>query len=194
MQKSFSYTYLVLPGDLHVTIAYRDNASDQEVAEMQKDLQRMIRPCLPFKLEFGNFCRVGANGDIPAYKVKVTDTTVQNLIKAYHKLHYRETPGNRMYPTLKLHVTVNTTQKLDFFENIMRQGNGYLLIQNAEVSSGSNKPAMAFYEQPPLQASAPFVQQQQQQRFANGDWWCQNCQFKIFASKSVCGKCKQKRP
>jgi hypothetical protein len=25
------------------------------------------------------------------------------------------------------------------------------------------------------------------------DWWCTNCQFKVFGSKAQCGKCGQKR-
>lgn len=197
---SFSVAVLKLPGNLHVTIAFKSNASQDETKQMRHDLQRMIMPLLPFKLEFGNFKHFGENNNIPAYKMKITDATVEQMVKAFHRLHYREKSGKRLYPSLKLHVTTDSAESLSMVENIIRQGNGYVMVHEASVNGGeSNAVAFQHYEMPP--ASAPMHHQvmpaaaaEQPRSFPNGDWWCPNCQFKIFGSKNRCGKCKAQRP
>lgn len=199
---SFSSAFLVLRGALHVTIAFKAEASRAETDQMEFDLQRMIAPLMPFRLEIGNYCQMGQNNTIPAYKAKITDQTVWEAVKAFYKLHYRETPGKRCFPTLKLHITTKTANDLNVVENIIREGYGYVMIREAKVENRLDEPDIQYghYEVPPTapppqqQVVAPSSGSQISYVYPNGDWWCASCQFKVFGSKKQCGKCKTQKP
>jgi 2'-5' RNA ligase len=133
-EKRIAFAALKVPSpphlDLHITIARRFDLGEAERQAMQFDLERLIRPHLPIRVDFGNFCHLGENGSFPAYKVIIPNVAVWNLIKEYHQRYYREAPGKALYPQLKLHVTVDTPEKRDFFEGMIRTGQGYFMVND----------------------------------------------------------------
>lgn len=206
--------------DLHITIGRRYDATDAELAEMQQYVETQIRPQLPFTIMFGNFCHMGANGAFPAYRVYFIDP--MGIISGFYQKFYKEAPGKALYPRPKFHITVDTPEKTELVENMIRTNrfmkltkvsfrerietarhNAERTISLADYLARSDRASTRtqqvdpIYEIPPPLSSTPSapsaVAVSRIQVFSNGDWWCPTCKFKIFASKSRCGKCGTQR-
>jgi len=112
------------PVDAHITIAMVNGATNREITMLQQDLERLIRPRLPFNVEIGNFRMRGSHGSIPTYDCDFPDPTIKQLLSAFYRGHYRSAPGKRMFPMLEPHITVNTQDKLAFVEALIRDTDG----------------------------------------------------------------------
>lgn len=86
--------------DLHITIAMRYDINEAMSREMQHNLTELIRPHLPIRVNFGNFCLLGENGSIPAYEVEIPDPVIREILQRYYARYYRPAPGKRLYPKL----------------------------------------------------------------------------------------------
>ncbi len=188
--------------DLHITIARRYDVIDADIRAMQHDLERLIRPHLPIRVNYGNFCYLGEKNTFPAYKVEISDPLIQSLLQRYHDQNYKEAPGKAMYPKLKFHVTVDTPEKRDFYEAQMRNGSGHVIIRDTLfrtttkgveqiVSNGQWKCADCgtsnSMEQKECQSA--HCDQWRPNVARPGDWNCQSCKYSNFASRPQCGKC-----
>jgi hypothetical protein len=103
---------------LHVTIGRRYDASDHDIFEMTDYIENILKPQLPFIIHFGNYCHMGENNTIPAYRVYFEDPF--NLIKDFYLRFYKEADGKALYPRPKFHVTVDTPEKRRTIESLMR--------------------------------------------------------------------------
>lgn len=208
MEKRIAFAALKVPSprelDLHITIARRYDISESERQAMQYDLERLIRPHLPIRVEFGNFCHLGENGSFPAYKVTIPNVAVWNLIKEYHQRYYREAPDKALFPKLKLHVTVDTPEKREFFETMIRSGQGFFNVTDTLFSTqtkGAN-PVIDVQQRtwtcPDCQkinsmeikeCQNPHCNQWRPKVSRPGDWNCPQCLYSNFASRAQCAKC-----
>lgn len=195
-----AFSALVITSELHVTIAHRFDVTEADVRSMQHDLERLIRPHLPIQLKFGNFCKLGENGTIPAYKVYIQDSAVSNLIERYHAQYYKEQPGKCLYPKIKLHVTVDTPEKRNAFESMIREGRPLMVHDTLfrTRSTGSSEMTESYWKCPDCGTQNDIAQKECQ--FAHcsqwkpkpvreGDWNCPQCKYSNFASRGSCAKC-----
>lgn len=203
------------PADgLHLTLARRYDATEVELVAMQSNVDQIIRPRFPLRVEWGNFCSMGEAGTFPAYRVHVTDPVVIDFYKTY----YKEAPGKAMWPQPEYHVTVDTPAKRAALEALIRSSTKY------EIRSVTFKTRVeGGVEEEALPASAAEARQWHcavcgcyndmshracktegcdqwrpkpaavappQQRV--GDWQC--CGMSNFASRSQCMRCGGGKP
>jgi hypothetical protein len=212
---AFAALELVAPKDvdLHITIARRYDVTEADIRAMQHDLERLIRPHLPIQVTFGNFCHLGEHGTFPAYKVSIENIAVQTILQQYHTQYYKEAPGKALYPKLKFHVTVDTPEKRDFLEGLMRAGERGVLIHDTLFRTMTKGAEPVFTRegkwvcpdcdtQNPLdqkECGSPYCDQWRPKAAVppspvpprEGDWACTKCTYPNFASRAVCAKCAQ---
>jgi len=212
------YVSFNLGNDLHITVVRRYDATDNELIEMQKHVDHVLRPSGPYIIEFGNFCHMGENGTYPAYKVYFIVPTQLNLLESFHKKFYKEAPGKRLYYKPKFHITVDTPEKLEALETLIRS------------SYAENKATMTLYDlsfKTRVEGDTPQISDSGSDegwrcsvcgilngldhKFCRGvncdqwrprelvklpvekpgDWTCSSCNFNNFASRDQCKNCNR---
>ena len=166
--------------DLHITIGRRYDATEQELIDMQQYVDEQIKPQMPFKITFGNFCYMGENGTFPAYRVYFVDP--MQPISSFYIKFYKDGPNKALYPKPKFHITVDSPEKRAALEQVIRQQK-FMKLTNVAFKTHIEDRAVETCGKP----SFPSL-------FAlKGDWWCPRCNFKIFKNKDRCFKCNTRR-
>lgn len=190
--------------DLHVTIGRRYGATDEELVEMQRFVDDRIKPCEPFVVTFGNFCQMGERGTFPAYRVYFED----RVVLEFYRRFYKEAPGKALYPKPKFHVTVDTPQKREILENMMRSCGYRMLLSNAtfktRVEGGDPEVTESTWQCQVCRNVNPVSQKQCLSQGCDqwrpiglsaatpvrpGDWTC--CGVNNYASRSLCMVCNK---
>jgi hypothetical protein len=158
---------------LHVTLARRYDATDIELVEMQIAVDRLIQPRLPLTVEWGNFCWMGEDGTIPAYRVHINDPIVVDLYRTY----YKEAPNKALWPQPEYHVTVDTPAKRTALETLIR-------------SSGRTYPIRDVSFKTRVEGGAQEVDAEK------GTWTCAVCGMGNSTAIKTCARqgCDQWRP
>lgn len=195
-----------LVDDLHITIGRRYDATTAEIAEMGDYVESMLRPQLPFKITFGNFCHMGERNTIPAYRVYFEDPF--NLVKDFYQRFYKEAEGKALYPKPKFHITVDTPEKRFIVETLIRQSPSFNLQQvsfKSRVEGGEVDITDKSWKCQTCGNFNPLNQKECLSRGCDqwrparvsgqndngvakpGDWMC--CGYNNFASRTTCAKC-----
>lgn len=212
-QKRVCFAALVIPTrvdvECHITIGVAKDVSEPEARVMQQDLERKIRPLLPIQAEICNYRLRGNDNSIPTYDVSFPDPVVEKVLKQYYRTYYKGDPSKRQYPLLEPHVTVDTPEKLDWIETIIR-GNQKGCIQVVDTTfQVRNEGGEAVFDQETWRCNScarsnPIGQKecatpgcsqwrpQQAMPRRPGDWEC--CGNVVFASRPSCFKCGRANP
>ncbi len=211
------YVYLKISDDFHVTVATRYGATDFELVEMKRYVDELFNT-VKITVAVGNFCKLGEDFSIPAYKVKIQgDLSV--AFELLYKKYYRAAPGKPMFPDPEFHVTLDTREKRERFEEQIRNNN-ILEVQKVVFETRVDDQVMQnpvlenpVLENPALrnttatwvclvcnmlnpmsikQCSTPGCTQWRPKPPArDGDWMC--CGVNNYASRPKCMKCNQPR-
>lgn len=167
-----------LPNDLHITIGRHFNASPETLALMQQFVDERLKPLLPFHIIFGNYCKVGENFDVPAYKVKFIYERQREVLEEFYAAFYNEAPGKRIWALPKYHITCDTPAKLEDAERLIRAVQVPPMYALRDLSFKSR------------------VEGGHVQIGPTGDWICPVCHQSNNAKFKVCGTdgCDQWRP
>lgn len=189
---------------LHVTIGRRYDATDHDISEMQDYVENILKPQLPFIIHFGNYCHMGENNTIRAYRVYFEDPF--NLIKDFYLRFYKEAEGKALYPRPKFHITVDTPEKRRTIESLIRGDSTFhcqYLSLKTRVEGGEPDVDDKSWK---CQTCGNFNPLQQKECLSRGcdqwrpvevrdiaagprpgDWLC--CGYNNFAGRSACAKC-----
>ena len=203
------FASFVLSPNLHITIGRRYDATEQELVEMRNYVDGIIRPMLPMDVAFGNFCHMGENRTIPAYKVYIQNP----LIQEFYARFYQDAPGKALYPKPHYHITVDTSEKRTEAEALIRQNRVCRITEVAfnvrvegaesEVTDEGWKCVLCLGQNLLQQKNCstagcdqwrPKQLMPALQPLRNGDWMCPMCNFNIFATKERCFKCGTQKP
>ena len=192
--------------DLHVTIGRRYDATESELLKMKNYVDELLRPQLPFKITFGNFCYLGERNMIPVYRVYFEDPF--NLIKDFYQQFYKEAEGKALYPKPKFHVTVDTPEKRRVIETLIWHSPTFELTKlsfKSRVEGGEVDVTDKSWKCQTCGNFNPLNQKECLSRGCDqwrphaiaesvdsglskaGDWMC--CGYKNFASRKTCAKC-----
>lgn len=194
--------------DLHVTIGRRYDATEAELLAMKTYVDEMLRPHLPFKITFGNFCYLGESNTIPVYRVYFEDPF--NLVKDFYQQFYKEADGKPLYPKPKFHVTVDTPEKRRVIETLIRHSPTFELLKvsfKSRVEGGAVDVDDKSWKCQTCGNFNPLSQKECLSRGCDqwrpvgisnsvdggsvaakpGDWTC--CGYNNFASRATCAKC-----
>lgn len=116
MESAYVFAHIAGAPGCHITLATVAMATEDDIATLRGATQHMIDPLFPCEFRLGNATLVGGPKNITAYKCKPVNPEVTNALRAFYAQHYRGEPGKRLFPTLKLHITVNTEEKLNQVE------------------------------------------------------------------------------
>ncbi len=125
---------LVVPGTpgCHITIGNNKDASAEDVADMRKHFATYIEPCFPFEVQVCNFRLRGNKNEFPTYDCRATSPGVQHLLETFYRTHYNGKEGKYLYPLLEMHVTIDTEERRDAIEKILRRNaNGSFMVEEA---------------------------------------------------------------
>lgn len=128
-----------LPGGCHVTITMARDVDSKRVEEMQMRWNNIISIHPTPKFIIGNYCLLGSDSTIPAYKCKPESELLHHLLKDFHRNFYEPSPHKRCYPDLKTHITVDTPEKLQFVEDIIRGPQKSVVISLKPIFEARNK-------------------------------------------------------
>lgn len=123
--------------DCHVTIAFRDQSTPDDLDALTNALHKRIVPILPLRLSLGTFQKRGTPPDIPAYNVflkdkhddKLKDDVLQSF---YHDFTWRH-PDKPSYPRLEMHASCKTPKTRAQLEHIINNDNGEFIVERAYI-------------------------------------------------------------
>lgn len=144
---------LEIPGtDCHVTIAFRDHCTPEQLEWLKKGLQYELQPLLPLHLRLGGFQKRGTPPTVPAYNVFVGDAQASGdvspeacadaLQEFYHKYTWRAPPKPE-YPRLEMHASCAEDERRQQLERIIRDQDGYFVINEAYIRPLGSKKEVA---------------------------------------------------
>lgn len=199
IQHGFICFDLGLGHDLHLTVARRYDATEQELIDMQTCAEHDFTEYAPINIAFGNFCKMGEHGTIPAYRVSFDDPRVQRLAGNIYRRFYKEAPGKVLFPEADFHITVDTPEKRAALETVMRQQKQLRVSRihfktrieggEPEVTDTTWKCMICHNINPMGQKTCltPNCDQWKPKESRPGDWMC--CGINNFASRTHCMKC-----
>ncbi len=118
------FVALRVPGHTgcHITITMAKDVNAGRVEEMRLawEAAKAMIGREPVYVLLGNYCKMGSDATIPAYKCELESPAITKWLDSYHRQFYRPKPGKPLYPKMKLHVTIDTEERREEVENIMR--------------------------------------------------------------------------
>lgn len=128
-----------LPAGCHVTITKARNVTAQRVEEMRKRWKTIVAIQKYPSFVIGNYCKLGADLTMDAYKCKPQDKVLHRLLKDFHRDFYEPSPQKRCYPDLKTHITVDTPERLFAVEDMIRGPQKSVVISLGPIFEARNK-------------------------------------------------------
>lgn len=181
--------------DCHITLAVNASATPEDVDRMRAGMATLNHNVFPGQFRLGNYTQCGDNRTIQAYKCSPVHGELLPLLEDFYAKNYQHKMGHRKYPTLKLHITVDTPQKLQQFEAL---GNIFdveaaTLTTRALPGVAPLPPYAPEYSLPPPPPSAPPLKRP---RTESAQWDCKNCSWQNNMSKKECRnpECDEWRP
>lgn len=136
--KSF-WVGLEIPNtDCHVTIAFRDRVTPQQLKALKQGVIQHIKPLLPLHFRMGGFQMRGTPPDTPAYNVFVKspeDTSsrgdlIDDALQSFYQKYTWRAPEKPQYPRLEYHASCKTQEKRAQLEHIVNEQNGYFTVSD----------------------------------------------------------------
>jgi|SRR6056297_3608367 len=118
---------------LHVTLTFIEGASEMQREEAWQVYTKLLAHQLPLMLQLGEQIKVGRDKDLLARRVIVNSPLRAQLEAAYEKTSVR---ANDEFPTLLLHVTINSEEKQKTLE---RAGENTMANKLYMATTGDDK-------------------------------------------------------
>lgn len=127
------FVALVVPDTpgCHITIGNNKDATAEEVLKMREEYEARIKPCFPFWVQVCNFRLRGNKNEFPTYDCKATNPDDARTLEDFYRRHYKGKPGKYLYPMLEMHVTIDTDERREAIENIIRRQGGVFRVDEA---------------------------------------------------------------
>ncbi len=115
----------------HITIGNNKDATAEEVLAMRKEFEAYIKPYFPFWVQVCNFRLRGNKNEFPTYDCKAATPDVMRILEDFYRRHYKGKEGKYLYPLLEMHVTIDTDERREAIENIIRRQGGFFRVDEA---------------------------------------------------------------
>lgn len=216
---------LKVPGvtGCHITVVLAKSITQERENEIREQWKALFRTLIQkddgIVMEIGNYKKMGSDQQFEAYRCKPKDPSIHGMLKNFYRNYYSQKEGKRMFPDLKMHITVDTPQRMTEIENLIRNHHGIFVVTEYMEDYGKirqqddwkcvcgfsnygsrnvckiclqSKQKRLIYEVPP-QPSAPPLQNNVKKWYK--DWDCQQCGNKDqFGSRANCKQCGGPRP
>ena len=131
--------------DCHVTLAFREQCTSQDLQNLWDALCKRIAPMLPLHLCLGAFQLRGTPPDIPAYNVFCKGAPNENvdikhdvLQSFYHDFTRIADPDAPRYPRLEMHASCKMPEQRAQLERIIDECNGDFSVTRAYIRLSGN--------------------------------------------------------
>lgn len=147
---------------------------------MRDEFELLVKPCFPFQVQVGNFRLRGKNHEFFTYDCHVSDPVVRAILEGFYRRNYKAKEGKYLFPSLDMHVTIDTDERRSEIEDIIRnKANGEFTVTEATFETRNDR----------ADASAVFDAVK---------WVCLRCEHENPIGSKTCsgqrGACTQWRP
>ena len=174
LQNNNFFIALKVPGNTgcHITVALAKNINTQQVNAMRNEWESLFKTLTQkdngIIIQIGNYMKMGSDAQFDAYKCKPEDVHIHGLLKQFYRKYYSTSEGKRLFPELKMHITVDTQQRMDEIEQIIRINKGIIIV-----------------------SEYIFDEKKVVNNVDMNEWKCSSCGIPNFESRLQCRVCMQ---
>ena len=109
----------------HVTVCIRHLCEVDDFSTLMRVMETDIRPLLSVEMRIDpRVTMKGYNHDVPTHTVHFSNPATRLLLERVYMDHYNQRPDYEQYPLLSAHVSVNSPEREDYVQRVLRESGG----------------------------------------------------------------------